>query len=355
MQAVRSYDDTQVERFRQFVFWSIVASACFSPAYLAAYLFIPNVVIAIAGISIFGFLLACLLVQLLLRRHELAKAVVLYSISLQLTMLIVALIIPSTYPTLVIGVILTVVIALMYTNGKLQLYLLSTNIIAIVAVSLICEFVQLFPANPAEVIVPLRIIASLTLATLIIWLLRQFSLNLKASLAEAQSANTALQAIQITLENQVADRTIALQRALDTVQEREGRLVETLTTLQMSQQVIHDLSVPVLPVSHDTLVMPLIGTLDSARMLQVQEQALSRIALTHARHLLLDITGVPVVDSHVAQGLLKVVQSSRLIGADVVVVGIRPEVAQTIVGLGLDLSGIRTYTDIQSALSRIVI
>jgi rsbT co-antagonist protein RsbR len=99
--------------------------------------------------------------------------------------------------------------------------------------------------------------------------------------------------------------------------------------------------------------MPLIGALDSMRLQHLQEQALRALERTRARSLLLDITGVPVVDSQVAQGLLIVVNAARLLGAEVLLVGIRPEVAQTIVGLGLHLPGMRTYSDLQAALAHL--
>lgn len=107
---------------------------------------------------------------------------------------------------------------------------------------------------------------------------------------------------------------------------------------------------PVLPVSRTTLVMPLIGALDGPRLSQVQEQALLAIERLSARRLLLDITGVPVVDRQVAQGLLMVVQAGRLLGASVELIGIRPEAAQSIVALGLDLRGLATFSDLQTAL-----
>jgi rsbT co-antagonist protein RsbR len=97
--------------------------------------------------------------------------------------------------------------------------------------------------------------------------------------------------------------------------------------------------------------MPLVGALDSARMQLFRDQALQAIERRGARTLVLDITGVPVVDSQVAQGLLGVVQAARLLGAKVTLVGIRPEVAEAIVTLGLALPGLRTYSDLQSALS----
>ncbi len=143
-----------------------------------------------------------------------------------------------------------------------------------------------------------------------------------------------------------------MKQARDALEATHQQTLEHLAVIQRQQEAIRELSVPVLPVSRDTLVMPLVGALDSDRLLQVQEQALERLAATRARRLLLDITGVPIVDSHVAQGLIRVVQAARLLGAEVTLIGIRPEVAQSIVGLGISLSNIRTCSDPQSALSQ---
>ena len=98
--------------------------------------------------------------------------------------------------------------------------------------------------------------------------------------------------------------------------------------------------------------MPLVGALDSTRLRQLQEQCLHALEQRAARTLVLDITGVPIVDTQVAQGLLMTVRAARLLGAEVALVGIRPEVAQSIVGLGLELRDVRTFSDLQSALDR---
>lgn len=143
-----------------------------------------------------------------------------------------------------------------------------------------------------------------------------------------------------------------LQKALSEAETARTQLLEQLGLIERQSEVIREMSVPVLPISRNTLVMPLVGALDSARLTQIQEQALSRIEATRARQLLLDITGVPVVDSQVAQGLIQVVQAAALLGTNVALVGIRPEVAQSIVGLGLDLSQIKTHSDLQGALGQ---
>jgi len=172
-----------------------------------------------------------------------------------------------------------------------------------------------------------------------------------AGLAMAfNSMTTQLQQILEGLEQRVADRTLDMQRALDEVEARAREQERLLLENRQQRDAIRELSVPVLPLQRGTLAMPLIGALDSTRLHDIQERALQAIQGAGVRRLLLDITGVPIVDTQVAQGLMGVVQAARLLGTEVLLVGIRPEVAQTIVGLGLDLRHVRTYSDIQTAL-----
>ena len=172
-----------------------------------------------------------------------------------------------------------------------------------------------------------------------------------AGLAMAfNSMTTQLQQILEGLEQRVADRTLDMQRALDEVEARAREQERLLLENRQQRDAIRELSVPVLPLQRGTLAMPLIGALDSTRLHDIQERALQAIQRAGVRRLLLDITGVPIVDTQVAQGLMGVVQAARLLGTEVLLVGIRPEVAQTIVGLGLDLRHVRTYSDIQTVL-----
>lgn len=117
------------------------------------------------------------------------------------------------------------------------------------------------------------------------------------------------------------------------------------------QQDILELSTPVVKLWEGVLAVPMIGTLDSARTQVVMESLLQRIVDTGSEIAIIDITGVPTVDTLVAQHLLKTVTAIRLMGADCIISGIRPQIAQTIVHLGVDLQGITTKANLADALT----
>jgi rsbT co-antagonist protein RsbR len=115
------------------------------------------------------------------------------------------------------------------------------------------------------------------------------------------------------------------------------------------QQDMLELSTPVVELWDGVLALPLIGTLDSARTQVVMENLLQKIVETGASIAIVDITGVPTVDTLVAQHLLKTVAAARLMGADCIISGIRPQIAQTIVHLGVDLGSVITKASLAAA------
>jgi ribose transport system substrate-binding protein len=116
------------------------------------------------------------------------------------------------------------------------------------------------------------------------------------------------------------------------------------------RSMIQELSTPIIPISDQILVLPLIGTIDSARARQIMESMLGAIGNIQAAVLIIDITGVAVVDTGVAHYLLQAARAAQLLGAQVMLVGISPEVAQTVVQLGVDLSSLSTYSSLQVGL-----
>jgi len=117
------------------------------------------------------------------------------------------------------------------------------------------------------------------------------------------------------------------------------------------QEEMLELSTPVVKLWDGILALPMIGTLDSARTQVVMESLLQRIVDTGAEIAIIDITGVPTVDTLVAQHLLKTVTAIRLMGADCIISGVRPQIAQTIVHLGVDLQGVITKANLADALA----
>jgi len=112
-----------------------------------------------------------------------------------------------------------------------------------------------------------------------------------------------------------------------------------------------ELSTPVIRLWEGVIAVPLVGTLDSARTQLVMEKLLETLVATGADHAVLDITGVPTVDTEVAQHLLKTASAARLLGAECIVSGIRPQVAQTIVSLGIEFGDIATKATLADALA----
>jgi rsbT co-antagonist protein RsbR len=121
--------------------------------------------------------------------------------------------------------------------------------------------------------------------------------------------------------------------------------------ISRQQRELMELSTPVVELWDGILALPLIGTLDSGRTQVVMESLLEKIVETGAAIAIIDITGVPTVDTLVAQHLMKTVAAARLMGADCIISGIRPQIAQTIVHLGVDLSAVTTKASLADAFS----
>jgi rsbT co-antagonist protein RsbR len=168
-------------------------------------------------------------------------------------------------------------------------------------------------------------------------------LDVRVPVTEDDELASTEEAINVLLEDFAA--LLAERR------QAELELQEKLQTIQRQQDAINELSTPVIKVWDGLLVLPIIGTLDSQRTLRMMELLLEQIVATGSRIAILDITGVPVVDTMVANHLIKTVTAAGLMGAECILSGISPTIAQTIVHLGIDLTGIRTKSSQkQSAL-----
>ena len=168
--------------------------------------------------------------------------------------------------------------------------------------------------------------------------------------ALAQGFNQMAATIQQSSQDLEAEYRSA-RTARDEAEEAHDHIAAQLTTIEHQRTALRQLSVPILPLTETTLVMPLVGEFDTDRLSLAKEQALQALERMAAHYLIVDITGVPIIDSPVAHGLIQIVRAARLLGAEVVLVGMRPEVAETIVGVGIDLDSTVSCSTLQDGIS----
>lgn len=155
---------------------------------------------------------------------------------------------------------------------------------------------------------------------------------------------------QIQLRQELAERQ---RQDVELRQAAEMQRRVDVELLHMQEVMIEQLSLPIIPISGEVLVMPLIGSIDARRARRIGEVLLGSLASHRARAAIIDITGVPVVDQEVAYGLVSAACAAQLLGVKVLLTGIRPEVAQELVSLGSDLRGITTYSSLQRGIAAV--
>ncbi len=140
------------------------------------------------------------------------------------------------------------------------------------------------------------------------------------------------------------------ERYIAELEQSKRELQEQLTTIARQQLAIHELSTPTVEVWEDILLLPVIGTLDTQRAQEMTEKLLDRVKHSRSRCIIIDITGVEVVDTTTANSVLKMTRAARLLGAMCVLTGIRPEIARTMIQLGVELEGLRTLRTLKDGL-----
>jgi rsbT co-antagonist protein RsbR len=199
------------------------------------------------------------------------------------------------------------------------------------------EALQAYARNLSERIIPRGVDTPEVLG--IVLLLRDV---LARSLFEKYQGDFALLNRVLDAYEPAANR-IATTVAVGFVQERER-------VIRQQQEAIRELSTPVLQVRERLLILPIIGVVDSERARQLTEQLLRGVRSNRAKVVVMDITGVPSVDATVANHLVQTVEASRLLGATVIVTGLSPEIAQTLVTIGVDLTKMNTVGDLQGGI-----
>jgi rsbT co-antagonist protein RsbR len=150
-----------------------------------------------------------------------------------------------------------------------------------------------------------------------------------------------------------------LNRVLDVYEPAANRIANTVgvsfvqereRVIRQQQEAIRELSTPVLQVRERLLILPIVGVLDSQRARQLTEQLLQGIRVNRAKVVVIDVTGVPDIDSTVANHLVQTVEASRLMGASVIITGLSADIAQTLVTIGVDLSKMNAVGDLQGGI-----
>jgi anti-anti-sigma regulatory factor len=159
-------------------------------------------------------------------------------------------------------------------------------------------------------------------------------------LEELREANTRLEATKTRLEIELAERR----------RSEEARTALQEKIIQVQRARLAELSTPLIPITDEIMVMPLVGAMEEDRAEQVLATALEGVASKQTKVVIIDITGVQRVDSNVAGALVRTAQALRLLGALAMITGIRPEVAKTLVGMNLELGGVVTQATLQSGI-----
>jgi rsbT co-antagonist protein RsbR len=184
------------------------------------------------------------------------------------------------------------------------------------------------------------------LALLLWFLIRQF----QHALTRAQTYATELETVRDSLEEQVTARTVELEESYAESERLHQQILES------QQQMIRELSTPVIPVMNTSdgaggvIVMPLVGSIDSLRARDITRALLAGISQHKAKIVIIDVTGVSLMDTGIINHLNRTIQAAQLKGAHTIVTGISDSLAETIVDLGIDWSKIETLRDLQTGL-----
>jgi sigma-B regulation protein RsbU (phosphoserine phosphatase) len=177
------------------------------------------------------------------------------------------------------------------------------------------------------------------------------ALNGALLLRKRQEAEAALQNAYAEVEKQVKEQTAELQREIaERTQAQEENMRLQQEVIEAQREALQELSTPIIPVMNRIIVMPLIGSIDTMRAKDITRALLGGIRQHQARVVIIDITGVPIVDTGVANHLNKTVQAARLKGAQTIVTGMSDAVAETIIELGIDWGDIETLADLRTGL-----
>lgn len=346
---VAQYEHDQTARLVLLAKWGLPSCVIFTVCYAAVGFLTSLPQLYLLAVIVFLTIVPLQITRALAHTDPTRAALVIYGAGL-FDMGAIAFSAPEILPVISTSMPLLLLIVQPYLPAHLfqRTIIVTTLITALYMV--VASFVRIFPPIPAGAAATINIVFVPTLMSLCGLLLWQNTGQILGLLADLRAAYTRVQRANESLEAKVAEQTRDLRAALSDVERRAADQARLLAEVETQRNAIIEMSVPLLPVRSDTLVLPLVGALDSERMRQAQERALERVSRQRTCYLIIDVTGVLVIDTQVAGAILGLARAVRLLGATALLVGLRPEVAQAIIGLGVDLRDLRTYSDLQDAI-----
>jgi rsbT co-antagonist protein RsbR len=331
----QSFDDqsSQVARFRQFLSWTIPIVFIFAAAYALAFFIFGDQLVGSTSAVIFGFGCITWVAWSELQRGRSVRAIALFSAGQLISAISVVLLQPSLLPSLILVPLLAVAVALPYVQGKAMGYLIIGCWVVLVIITLLGIFVNLLNSVAPSYTNLLLVGMTAATAALILLLLWQFSSRLNAALITARTSEEALAASNQTLAEKNSQ--------LETKVEEQNKLLELVSTLE----------VPVIDLSEGILLAPIVGHIDSRRATALTARLLNDANQQRARLVIIDIAGVPLMDTMVAQLLVEMSMALRLLGCQIALCGITAQVAMTLTTLGVMLSGVTTVRSPQEAIT----
>lgn len=355
-QSFSLYDDNAEDRairLRQALVWLLLLSLGAVPVYIAVGLWLDSVAFVIAGIIVAGLDGVILTAIFQTRAGRLRVAALMVAGALIATAAALTLVLPSLNTSMVMFPILTIVLLLHYLSSRVMLALSAVAVLSTVGIFLLGTLVPpLVPPPPPAAAFSLGIFGVFAGSTLTLLLIWQISIRLQVSLIRLRGANQAIERARRSLEEEIATRNTQLQAAhaeSAACAEARDRLLDENAR---QRALIRNVSVPVLPIRADAVVIPLAGALDDERLQLVADRSLHAIA-HGAAHVLLDLSGVPAVDTQAAQRLLSILAGAHRLGASVCFAGVSPEAAQTLESLGLDPHARLTYPTLPEGIGAI--
>ena len=319
----------------QFLNWLTPVIFVFSLVYAATALIFGDIATGISSGVIFGYGIVLLIARWYLSQKHVQLSIQLVCLGFLASALIIVLAQPALYPNMIIIPMLVVAIALPYLHGSVLwrlLVLCWAAVVVIVAIGIWRSTPSAVPLWFTDLLQMSAIAGTSAFGLFLLW---QFHRRLLRMFQQMQATHS------------------ELQQAYSEVEERVNTQSRLLAALEQQHSTIDALSVPILPIAEDTWLLPLLGWIDQQRLEAIQARTLDTLYTQRGRLLIVDMTGITSLALEIATGLRDLVQSVRLLGAEVVIVGIRAEVAQTMTQSSVLIEGVRVERDVTVALEQV--